>query len=301
MGTVRERLAGDASLVDGYRFDGSIRDQGYLLNNAWPKERQRLRALELIYDPMSIARLDALGVSEGWTCLEVGAGGGSIARWLAERIGPTGIVVATDIDTRFVESPDLPNLEVRRHDITRDALERDRFDLVHVRAVLEHLPERDAILGRLVESLKPGGWLLAEDAQWDSSLPEDDDAVELSRRVWAAGLRLGALAGSDGRYALKLPRALRSHGLVDVGDEGAARLVEGASAESAFFILSVDQVYDRLVALGFVERVDLDRYTALWEDPNFVATCLTLLGAWGRKLTAEEAVAEIASGAHAHP
>jgi trans-aconitate methyltransferase len=122
----------------------------------------------------------------------VGAGGGSIARWLAERVGPTGIVVATDIDTRFLDGQELPNLEVRRHDITRDALERDRFDLVHVRAVLEHLPERDAILGHLVASLKPGGWLLAEDGQWDSSLPEHDDAVEVSRRVCSRPAARGA-------------------------------------------------------------------------------------------------------------
>lgn len=63
-------------------------------------ESGRLRLLEVCRDPGTIGRLDRLGVSCGWRCLEVGAGHGSIARWLAERVGPTGSVLAADIDPR---------------------------------------------------------------------------------------------------------------------------------------------------------------------------------------------------------
>ncbi|HZM84459.1 MAG TPA: class I SAM-dependent methyltransferase [Candidatus Limnocylindrales bacterium] len=37
------------------------------------------------------------------------------------------------------------------------------FDVIHARAVLTHLPERDEVLARLVAALRPGGWLLIED------------------------------------------------------------------------------------------------------------------------------------------
>jgi len=49
------------------------------------------------------------------------------------------------------------------HNIVADELERDAFDLVHTRAVLVHLAERDIALDRLVAALKPGGWLLVEE------------------------------------------------------------------------------------------------------------------------------------------
>jgi hypothetical protein len=41
-------------------------------------ERARLRLLEEYHDPLSTRQLDAIGVGEGWRCLDVGAGGGSV-------------------------------------------------------------------------------------------------------------------------------------------------------------------------------------------------------------------------------
>jgi 2-polyprenyl-3-methyl-5-hydroxy-6-metoxy-1,4-benzoquinol methylase len=94
----------------------------------------------------------------------VGAGGGSIAEWLAGQVGPDGRVLATDIDTRFLEQlSHKKNVEVRRHDIVSDSLPERAFDLVHARLVLLHLPERDRVLGRMAAALKPGGWLLTEE------------------------------------------------------------------------------------------------------------------------------------------
>ena len=56
----------------------------------------------------------------GTRCLEVGAGGGSVAFWLAEQVGQSGVVVATDLETDFLESEasSHPGMEVLRHDIT---------------------------------------------------------------------------------------------------------------------------------------------------------------------------------------
>jgi signal transduction histidine kinase len=56
-----------------------------------PKER-----VERIFDPLSRRRREL--VQPGWGCLEVGAGRGSMAVWLAEQVGESGEVVATDID-----------------------------------------------------------------------------------------------------------------------------------------------------------------------------------------------------------
>ena len=50
-------------------------------------ELNRLRILERIFDPSTKRHLEMIGVSEGWKCLEVGAGTGSVAQWLSRRIG----------------------------------------------------------------------------------------------------------------------------------------------------------------------------------------------------------------------
>jgi 2-polyprenyl-3-methyl-5-hydroxy-6-metoxy-1,4-benzoquinol methylase len=99
----------------------------YVFDNAWQQERRRLDALETIWDPWTIRNLNGIGVSEGWRCAEIGAGGGSIARWLAAHVGSTGHVLATDLDTRLLEAIDASNVETRLHDITTEDLEPGRL------------------------------------------------------------------------------------------------------------------------------------------------------------------------------
>src|SRR5215471_17929575 len=79
-------------------------------------ERARLRLLEEFHDPLTASQLDAIGVGEGWRCLDVGAGGGSVTRMLAERVGTTGSVLAVDLDTSLLERFASDRVEVRRHD-----------------------------------------------------------------------------------------------------------------------------------------------------------------------------------------
>src|SRR5215471_10082473 len=123
----------------------------YVYDNAWTRARERLAEVEAGRDPATIQSLEGLGVSAGWHCLEVGAGGGTITDWLCKRVGGSGRVVALDIDTRFVEQLQHPNLEVRGQDIAEvGVVEADSFDLVHARMVLEHVPARDAALRNMV-------------------------------------------------------------------------------------------------------------------------------------------------------
>jgi SAM-dependent methyltransferase len=85
------------------------------------------------------------------------SGGGSIGRWLAERVGAAGWVTVTDIDPVWLAQAAVENLDVMRHDIAVDPLREWVFDLVHARLVLMYA------LRRMVSALKPGGWLFVED------------------------------------------------------------------------------------------------------------------------------------------
>ena len=75
-------------------------------------ERERLSILERLFDARTKEFLTELGVAKGWQCCDVGAGGGSITRWLAQAVGPAGRVVAVDQNTRFLEDIELPNVNV---------------------------------------------------------------------------------------------------------------------------------------------------------------------------------------------
>jgi len=90
-----------------------------------------------------------------------------MAVWLAERVGESGQVVATDIDVTYLKRLNLPNLEVRKHNILDDPLDAlgpGSFDLVCSRLMLFWLAgKQEAAIRRMVECLRPGGWLVDED------------------------------------------------------------------------------------------------------------------------------------------
>lgn len=254
----------------------------YVFAEAWEQERERLTSLEEWLDPGTIRHLEVVGVQSGWRCLEVGAGAGSIARWLCARVGPAGSVLATDLDTRFLDALDEPNLHVRRHDIVADEPHGEQFDLAHARLVLEHVPERETAVARMVEALKPGGWLLIEDIDMVTHLPvTPSDAYE---RVAAAMTGLLASVGSDPHFGRRLAGVLYEAGLEDVQAEG--RLPIGrreGNPAIEMFRLTLERVRDALIAGGIVTGSDCDEALRLLADPEFMAMPPVVIAAWGRK------------------
>jgi 2-polyprenyl-3-methyl-5-hydroxy-6-metoxy-1,4-benzoquinol methylase len=136
---------------------GMHEERYFATNSPEEFERRRLALLTRVSDPITFRRLTDLGIRQGWRCLDVGAGDGSVARWLAECVGPEGHVVATDLNTRFLDGHHLPNLEVRQHNLIEDGLEAAHYDLVHCRFVLQHLPDPAEGLRRLLNAVRPGG------------------------------------------------------------------------------------------------------------------------------------------------
>lgn len=242
----------------------------YRFDNAWLQTRERLAALEGQLDPGTIRHFDVLGVGDGWHCLEVGGGGGSITEWLCRRVGPAGRVVATDINTRFLEALDFGNLEVRVHNIVEDELEQEAFDLVHARGVLLHLSQRQTALERMVAALKPGGVLLVEDGDF-SSWVADPRVGDAACNLFLKGLSaLSAVGGADIYYGRRLYADVCSLGMVDVEAEGRVPMGRGGTPHAKFWQLSYSQIRDRVLGSGQLSPEELDGFIALFEDPNFV-------------------------------
>jgi len=118
----------------------------YVFDNRDELARGRYFELSALYDSQTTRHIENLGIDEGWSCLEVGAGGGSIASWLCSRVGDAGHVLATDIEPRFLQTLPFANLKLRRHDIRDGGLPERQFDLAHARLVLMHLFGRDVAL-----------------------------------------------------------------------------------------------------------------------------------------------------------
>jgi ubiquinone/menaquinone biosynthesis C-methylase UbiE len=266
--------------------DTTFHRSGYALDNAWKQARERLALLETVLDPGSIRRLEALGVGAGWHCLEVGGGGGSIAEWLCRRVGPTGRVLAIDIDTRFLDALDYPNLTVRQHDIVTTPLSDATFDLVHVRAVLTHLTGRKQVIDHMVAALKPRGWLLAEEpdyGSWAIVEPSSPEVAALWAKGWTAIQRVLASAGFDFQYGRRLYGDLCKAGLVDLETEGQAWMMRRAMAVTRFYHVTWTQLAQHIVGTGLLTAHELEQYLALYDDPAFVSLSNILIGAWGRR------------------
>jgi SAM-dependent methyltransferase len=270
----------------------------YVFDNSWGLERERLAGLEMMFDPGTTRHFEALGVGPGWSCLEAGGGGGSIAQWLCRRVGPAGKVVATDIDTRFLDALVEPNLEVLRHDLTADELPEDTFDLIHARLLLEHFPSREVTLKRMVAALKPGGWVLLEDADWGPFLSRPPyffmhppSRQRHSAKVWRAALKVMASAGYDAEYGRRLPLEFMNAGLIDIGAETRATLQRGGSPQSLTPRWTLERLRPLLVsAAGLTDR-DVDREITGFADPELVGTGPYMVSAWGRRVPTGAAAA----------
>ena len=261
-------------------------DDEYLFDNRAEQAGDRFDALAAMFDPISRARLERVGVTSGWRCLDVGAGGGSVSRWLADRVGPTGEVVATDLDVRWIEEHLRgPNIEVRRHDVTVDPLDPAEFDLIHERLVLVHLATREAVLDKLIGALRPGGWLVVEDFDTAHSIramdPQSDDEALGTRLMDGIRTLLGQ-RGADPDLGHKLHRMLGSHGLVEVGGD-AYQAHDLGHVTRHLRRANLVQVADDLVAADLATRPEIDRYLALLASDDVPAPSPVLVGAWGRR------------------
>ncbi len=243
-------------------------------------ERRRLGMLAEARDPRTRRILNSTGLSPGWRCWELGAGGGTVSAWLGRRVGPDGSVWSTDVDLQF-HRPVLPNVAVEQHDVARDPVPEAAFDLVHARAVLQHLPERDQVIETLWDALVPGGWLVVEDGAFASfaeqTLPEPYATVH---RYVASG---AISEWRDPEYGVKLPgrfRDLRAADIEIIGDVWSMRPGEPGGE---WWFLALERAIPRLVEAGLVTPEDGDAALAQLRAPRFVMMSTVSIAVLGRK------------------
>ena len=259
----------------------------YLLDNAAPQAPDRFRALAELYDAGTIRHLERCGIANGWRCLELGGGGGSIAHWLANRVSPGGRVVVTDVDTRHLDALGDPRIEVLHHDIL-EPLPEGPFDLIHARLVLNALADREDVLHRIVSALAPAGWLLLEEFDSDSVPPNPNlDSGETYLTTHQALARFMADRGFDRRYGRRLFRQFRDRGLSEVAAEARMFMCGGGSPGAALIRANLEQLRDALIGGGYVTQSQFDEDIAALDRADFAMPSSILWSVRGRRPSTE--------------
>jgi SAM-dependent methyltransferase len=259
----------------------------YVFDNTGERAETRFRDLSALYDERTIHYLEERGIEEGWSCLEVG-GGGSITSWLCARVGVRGRVLATDIKPRFLHSLSFPNLEVWRPDIRKEPPPRGEFDLVHARLVLIHLPERESALKIMVAALKPGGWLVIDEFDELSFLP--DPAVnpgEVNLRARHAFQQVRPSAGIDMRHGRLLTQNLQSNGLLNRGEEASMFVWKARSAGTRLFKLGCEELREAITGWCYMSPSEFEADMKRVDEQDFFTLSQRLWTAWGQLPYAE--------------
>lgn len=259
------------------------RSTPYTFDNSAPTGGPMLTALGQMFDEFTAARLVKAGVRPGARCLEVGAGAGTVAVWMAEEAGPSGEVIATDVKPEHV--PAHPGLTVLPHNVVTDPLPEGKFDVIHVRAVLQHLPQRQEVLPKLVDALAPGGSVVVEEieARWGSTIlaTPDPRAYGIFERYETAMLTVLKSNGNDPAWARRVHQSMRDLGLTDVNSEGWQGSYEGGTGSCLLAHAGSTELRERLIEVGMPAE-DLDVMATLTLDPRLVLRGTLLLSTSGR-------------------
>jgi SAM-dependent methyltransferase len=206
--------------------------------------------------------------------------------WMAEVVGSTGQVVGVELDPKFLGERDRSNVSVVRADIRAVPLPEQSFDLVHARYVLIHLSDYEVALTKMLDCLKPGGWLVLEEPDFSASRGITGSEQELASlsKINQAIERMYATLRMDYALGLKLPALMQRSGLQHLTVENDAPLCAGGSGMATVMMMSAEQLRKKYLATGVVEQSDLERYCRFADDPNSWAIYYATVAASGQKV-----------------
>jgi cyclopropane fatty-acyl-phospholipid synthase-like methyltransferase len=240
------------------------------------------------------AMFDMAGIARGARVLDIAAGAGGQTLAAARRVGPEGLVLATDISSNILAFAEqsareagLSNVETRVVDGEQLDVQAGTFDAVISRVGFIYFPDQHAAFVGMRRALRPGGRL----AGIVYSTPEANGFFSIPVSIVRRRAQLAAPAeGQPGPFSLGAPgvieAAFERAGFVDVeARRVAAPLRMSSAAECVRFEReSFGALHQMLSGLGEAEREqawsEIERELSRYETASgFEAPCELLIAA----------------------
>jgi SAM-dependent methyltransferase len=241
----------------------------YLLGRGEAEEARLQRQITDLA-PDSDALFDEIGIGAGERVVDLGCGPGGVLHLLGRRVGPTGRVVGIErsphfasLARRFAADHALPQIEVREGDAYDTGLPRASFDGAHMRLVLVTVPEPERIVREMASLVRPGGWIASFEADFlahicDPPLPEWTRLVDIYTAYSAA-------QGIDPFIGRRTHRMFRAAGVVDIHVDAVVHVYPPGHARRPILWDFINNVREKLIDGGFIERSNLERDMAVLE------------------------------------
>ena len=131
-------------------------------------DHERLRVLCELHDPYARELLTKAGLGRAHRFVEFGCGLGYVTRWAATQaahaVGTDLSVDRLDEARRLADAAALPNVEFETANIYEHGLPSASFDYAYCRWLLDHLERPVDAMRSMGEALKPGGYIVCEEA-----------------------------------------------------------------------------------------------------------------------------------------
>jgi len=160
-----------------------------------------------------VAIVGLLDLKPGMVAADIGAGSGFLARVMAGQVGPTGKVIATDLNRGMVDymnaraqAEGLRNFSAIEAQSTSTGLEPASVDAVALVETFSFFDQPREMLASIARSLKPDGLMLIVDLPREGRGPSEVglDADEVVALATAAGFqRVDETTLVPGEYALR--------------------------------------------------------------------------------------------------
>ena len=257
---------------------------GYVFDDvAGVRELERLRAIESIFDPRTRDMLRATGELVGRRFLEVGAGAGSIARFMRAEVGPQGRVVAVDTNARFLV--DLDGVEIVVDDIQNVTAGSLESDIAHARYVLIHNAAPADVLDAMLDQLAPGGTVLLEEPDFLAAraLAGPEAFIRAHAAVSRAIEAMFRARAMDPALGLRLAKLLGERGVEILTVECETHVARGGSPIAHMMRLSTEQLSAKYAETGAVTADELAAHVRFAHDPACWAIHYATLRVLARK------------------